>query len=326
MDLTEALRTTGAVREFTDEPVDDATVHRLLDTARFAPNGGQPPGLAGRRGEGPVGATGPAATSTCRDGTSTWPRSSAGLTPWAVVTDRELERRAVAERRRDRRRRAPRARADSPSTSTRSRCCSCCWPTSARLATVDRDLDHYTMVGGASIYPFAWSILLAARDRGSGRGDDHHGGPRGASGEGAPRGARHARRGRDAGPRPSGPPAHPSCDAARSRSSPPSTASTAPILAAGEGADRRRHRAHSTATRRAGRAGRRSRGARLRLAVAPRGADRPHPRPAGRAGLCRRPQSPAQAGDDPAAARAQRGPGGQAAGHARPAVGRAACW
>jgi hypothetical protein len=28
---------------------------------------------------------------------------------------------------------------------------------------VDRDAGHYTLVGGASIYPFAWSILLAAR-------------------------------------------------------------------------------------------------------------------------------------------------------------------
>ena len=36
----------------------------------------------------------------------------------------------------------------------------------ARLATVDRDAGHYTMVGGASIYPFAWSILLAARAEG----------------------------------------------------------------------------------------------------------------------------------------------------------------
>ena len=35
-----------------------------------------------------------------------------------------------------------------------------------RLATVDRDLDRYTLVGGASIYPFAWSILLAARGEG----------------------------------------------------------------------------------------------------------------------------------------------------------------
>ena len=36
------------------------------------------------------------------------------------------------------------------------------------LATIDRDLDRYTMVGGASIYPFAWSILLAAHDAGLG--------------------------------------------------------------------------------------------------------------------------------------------------------------
>ena len=36
------------------------------------------------------------------------------------------------------------------------------------LATVDRDLDRYTFVGGASIYPFCWNILLAARERGLG--------------------------------------------------------------------------------------------------------------------------------------------------------------
>ena len=35
-----------------------------------------------------------------------------------------------------------------------------------KLASVDRDADHYTMVGGASIYPLAWSILLAARGEG----------------------------------------------------------------------------------------------------------------------------------------------------------------
>ncbi len=38
----------------------------------------------------------------------------------------------------------------------------------ARLSTVDRDCGHYTMVGGASIYPFAWSLLLAARAEGLG--------------------------------------------------------------------------------------------------------------------------------------------------------------
>jgi nitroreductase len=36
------------------------------------------------------------------------------------------------------------------------------------LATIDRDLDRYTLVGGASIYPFAWSLLLAAHQAGLG--------------------------------------------------------------------------------------------------------------------------------------------------------------
>ncbi len=39
MELNEALRTTGAVRDFTDQAVDDAVLARVLDTARFAPSG-----------------------------------------------------------------------------------------------------------------------------------------------------------------------------------------------------------------------------------------------------------------------------------------------
>lgn len=35
----EALRTTGAVRQFTDTPVADEVVARVLDLARFAPSG-----------------------------------------------------------------------------------------------------------------------------------------------------------------------------------------------------------------------------------------------------------------------------------------------
>jgi nitroreductase len=38
----------------------------------------------------------------------------------------------------------------------------------SRLAAVDRDADRYTFAGRASIYPFAWSILLTAREAGLG--------------------------------------------------------------------------------------------------------------------------------------------------------------
>ena len=44
MELLDALRGTAAIREFTDEPVSDATVYRILDSARFAPSGGNKQG------------------------------------------------------------------------------------------------------------------------------------------------------------------------------------------------------------------------------------------------------------------------------------------
>ncbi|MGE0880525.1 MAG: nitroreductase family protein [Acidimicrobiia bacterium] len=40
MELQQALRTTPATREFTNEPVSDDVVFSILDDARFAPNGG----------------------------------------------------------------------------------------------------------------------------------------------------------------------------------------------------------------------------------------------------------------------------------------------
>jgi nitroreductase len=36
------------------------------------------------------------------------------------------------------------------------------------IAAVDKSFDRYTLAGGASIYPFAWSVLLAARAEGLG--------------------------------------------------------------------------------------------------------------------------------------------------------------
>ena len=40
MEFEEVVRTTFAARTFTDDPVDDATLARILDDARFAPSGG----------------------------------------------------------------------------------------------------------------------------------------------------------------------------------------------------------------------------------------------------------------------------------------------
>ncbi len=40
MELLQAMRTTPSTREFTDDPLPDDVLYRILDDARFAPNGG----------------------------------------------------------------------------------------------------------------------------------------------------------------------------------------------------------------------------------------------------------------------------------------------
>ena len=40
MELYDAMRTTFAARDFTDDEMSDETLYRVLDNARFAPSGG----------------------------------------------------------------------------------------------------------------------------------------------------------------------------------------------------------------------------------------------------------------------------------------------
>src|SRR2546425_10628591 len=47
MELFDVMRTTFAAREFTDEPLLDATLFNILDRARFAPSGGNRQGWRG---------------------------------------------------------------------------------------------------------------------------------------------------------------------------------------------------------------------------------------------------------------------------------------
>src|ERR1700730_9564501 len=94
MDLVEALRTTGAVRAFRPDPVPDEVLARVLDTARFAPSGGN-------RQAWVVVVKDPAIRRGLRDlYLPGWyeylAQRAAGLTPWAPVTDEAAEAEAVA--------------------------------------------------------------------------------------------------------------------------------------------------------------------------------------------------------------------------------------
>ena len=162
MDLIETLRTTGAVRDFVDEPVPDDVVATILDTARFSPSGGN------RQGWRVVLVKDAEIRRRLRDlYLDGWydylAMHLAGLTPWAPVTDRDAEQQALATAPALAERAAAAPNPGFPETLDQVPVVLAIFADLKALAAVDRDFDRYTFAGGASVYPFAWSILLAAR-------------------------------------------------------------------------------------------------------------------------------------------------------------------
>ncbi|MQY30173.1 nitroreductase family protein [Nocardia aurantia] len=160
MELSDALRTTGAIRDFTGEPVPDETLYRILDTARFAPSGGN------RQGWRAIVVRDPRVRAALRDlylvGWYDYlALGRAGLVAWAPITDREAETRALAEAR-------PVAREGFAEQLHEVPALLVVLADQRALAAMDRDFDRYTFAGGASVYPFVWSVLLAAREFGLG--------------------------------------------------------------------------------------------------------------------------------------------------------------
>jgi len=166
MDLITALTTTAAIREFEDRAVEPEVIVDLLDTARFAPSGGN-------RQAWRVIVVNDAKQRAFLGAAyrHSWyeylAQGAAGLVPWASVTDREAEAAAIdnagafqamAEQ-------GPGGMAEHLEHAP---VLLLLVADLRYLATVDRDLDRYTLVGGGSIYPFAWSVLLAAREAGLG--------------------------------------------------------------------------------------------------------------------------------------------------------------
>ena len=155
MDLTSALRSTGSARRFTADPVDDGVLAAILDTARFAPSGGnrQPWRVAVVRD--------PAVRRQLADAMApVWDEyvaaSVEGQVPFNSVDYRppaSIER-GRANPLMDDIESVPVVLAIAADL--------------ASVAMVDRDLDRPPVTGGGSVYPFCWSILLAARDHGLG--------------------------------------------------------------------------------------------------------------------------------------------------------------
>ncbi|MCV7228751.1 nitroreductase family protein [Mycolicibacterium komossense] len=165
MELIEALRTTGAVREFTDEEVDDDVLHRVLDNARFAPSGGNAQSwrvVVVRD----LGLRAQLRDLYLRGWYDYLAMAKAGLRPWAPTNDPEAEKIALAA--------FPGIAAESAANPgmaehlDRAPVVLALFADMSLLAATDRDLGRYGVVGGASIYPFAWNVLLAGREEGLG--------------------------------------------------------------------------------------------------------------------------------------------------------------
>jgi nitroreductase len=161
MDLSEALRDNAAIREFTDEPVPDEMLYRILETARFAPSGGN------RQGWRVIAVRDAALKRSMRElylpgWLEYMAMAAAGLVAWSPLADPDAEAAALTAASR------PELAALSAQQFEQVPAMLVVLTDPRELAAPDRDYDRYTFAGGASVYPFAWSILLAARGEGLG--------------------------------------------------------------------------------------------------------------------------------------------------------------
>src|SRR5213078_2755964 len=150
MDIHEAMRTTFAAREFTDEPLPDDVLFDILDRARFAPSGGNRQGwhVIVVRDRATREALAALATPAAKRYTA---QREAGENPWNPVDPTSVDA-ATAERT------PPMRRLIEPVLKAAV----------VVVACLDQYLDRVGLIGGASVYPFVWNILLAARARGFG--------------------------------------------------------------------------------------------------------------------------------------------------------------
>jgi nitroreductase len=158
MDLYTAMRTTFAARDFLDEPVDDAILLRILDNARFAPSGGNRQGwkVIVVRKEQTRKALIPLIAPVMQRYLA---QTNAGESPYNTIHPTQLSEAELAG--------SPLPEALARKL-TNAPVLLFVFLDLARVASFDSDLDRVGVVSGASIYPFVWNILLAARNEGYG--------------------------------------------------------------------------------------------------------------------------------------------------------------
>jgi nitroreductase len=158
MELYDVMRTTFALRGFTNDPLPDPVLYRIIDNARFAPSGGNRQGTH---------------VTVVRDATARqrlaalnvpgaqryFAQLAAGEGPWNPVAPSGVPGETIAATTVPDEFTAPFRRAAVVLVVTADLTC---------VAATDQQLDRVGVVSGASVYPLAWNILLAARNEGYG--------------------------------------------------------------------------------------------------------------------------------------------------------------
>jgi nitroreductase len=158
VELYDVMRTTFAARAFADEPVLDATLARILDNARFAPSGGnrQPWRVVVVRERSTREALVPLIAPTMQRYVA---QVQAGEQPWNTINPTRLTAAEIAA-------------APVPEALIRSVVHApvllLVFADLAYVASFDSELERIGVISGASVYPFVWNILLAARNEGLG--------------------------------------------------------------------------------------------------------------------------------------------------------------
>lgn len=158
MELNDVMRTTFAAREFSGEPISDATLYEILDNARFAPSGGN------RQGNRVIivrdAATCDALAELALPAAKRYvAQVTAGENPWNSITPTRVTAAEIAAL-------APPLRMI---TAFKTASVVLVFVVDLKVvASMDQDLRRVGVVSGASIYPFVWNVLLASRQAGFG--------------------------------------------------------------------------------------------------------------------------------------------------------------
>ena len=160
MELYDVMRTTFACREWTDDPVSDETLHRILDNARFAPNGGN------RQGQHVIVVRDKDVrrqlVPLVREGTDIYmAHVAAGEAPWNSINPTAVDEAAIRANDRPVTFPGVNEMVDAPVVLVVAVDLSV-------VASFDKNLERIGVISGASIYPLVWNILMSARNEGLG--------------------------------------------------------------------------------------------------------------------------------------------------------------